>query len=134
VSDEVQRPVVPKGGQIRSGTPAALPVKLLHALGVLFEELGCVSEAYIVLVQFVRPDSGIEPPPHFALEIRMSDGSHYLFPHILSKIQETIGTSFPYNPNSPVDIVEIGKDSTVKEPLNGSQLFCKFVDGKAVPM
>ena len=124
--------MLPGGSQVRSGAPAVLPVKLLSSLGALFEELGCVSEAYVVFVQFTRPDSSTEPP-HLALEIRMRDDAPMKYSELLLKMEETIKRSNP-NPKSPIDVLEIGNNAALKEPFSGAQLFCKFVNGKAVPM
>jgi len=105
---------------------------LLFSLGVLFEELGCISEAYVVFVQFTRPDSSTEPP-HLALEVRMRDDAPMQYSELLLKMQETVKRSYPH-PERPIDILEIGNNASLKEPFSGAQLFCKFVNGKAVPM
>jgi hypothetical protein len=123
---------LPEGSQVRSGAPAILPVKLLSALGVLFEDLGCVSEAYVVFVQFTRPDSSTDQP-HLALQIRMRDDAPMRFSELLLRMEETVKKSYPH-PERPIDILEIGKDPALKGPFSGAQLFCKFVDGKAVPL
>lgn len=130
--DNHTRFTLPEGSQVRSGAPAILPVKLLFSLGVLFEELGCVSEAYVAFVQFTGPDSSTEPP-HLALEIRMREDTPMQYSELLLKMGETIKKSYP-NPEKPIDILEIGAKSTLKGPFSGAQLFYKSVDGKAVPM
>src|SRR5438132_10207205 len=97
---------LPKGTQIRYGPPGAVPTRLLFALGGLFESLGCVSEAFIVQVQYQHADSDWEPA-HLLVEVRMKEETPDKFSEILPKIASIVKGNYP-DPDKPVDFMEIG--------------------------
>jgi hypothetical protein len=115
---------LPEGTQLRSGPPLTIPTRLLFALGGLFESLGCVSEAFVVQVQYQPPKSDWEPG-HLLVEVRMKDETPIKYSEILPQIANTVRVNYP-DPDKPVDFMQIGRDG-IEKPYAGSQLFVRFI-------
>jgi SseB protein C-terminal domain len=129
--DKSRTKVFPKGTKLLSGPAPRIPTKLLFALAALFEDLQCVSEAFIVQVKFERPDDVVEVP-HLILQVRMNPAVSTSFADIVPQIGQTVEGNFGI-PDTPVDFIEVGQDEATEHPLQGSQLFYKSVDGRMVP-
>jgi hypothetical protein len=126
-------PYLPEGAEIHTQVIPVIPGRLIFALGRLFETLGYVSKAFIVQVQIIRPGENAESP-HPAIEIELLTAQQSRFSTILPQIEDVVRLNYPYNPDKPVDIFQIGHNAVLKKFLANSQLIYMSTEGKSIPL
>jgi hypothetical protein len=120
-----ERFFVPEGTRVLSGPIGIIPTRLLFALCLLFEKLECVSYACVVQGKFNRPNAEDERA-HLVVEVVMVESHPKRFIDILPDIEQVVKRNYAYDPDRPVDVLEVGKNGPFKAPLKGSQLFFQF--------